>query len=334
MCSRWRESKVTTPLLEIKDLHVWFEVFGGVLKVLDGVNIGVRKGEKVGIVGETGCGKTVMMKAMMGVLPMPPGRIPRGEILFQGKDILKMSPTELGDMRGRDISMIPQGATESLNPVFKIGDQLMAVIRYSGDSRKALSKQDLKSRAMDMLEEVRIPDVKRIMRSYSIQLSGGMRQRVLIAMALATEATLLIADEPSTALDVTTQEQILRLMREMVKKRSVSIIIITHNLGVVRQLTDRTYIMYAGNVAETARTRDLFSEAMHPYTHGLIDSVPKLTGKGIAPGIKGMIPDYLDPPKGCRFRPRCDHVMAICEKKPPLFKVGEDHEAACFLYQR
>jgi len=229
--------------------------------------------------------------------------------------------------------MIPQGATESLNPVFTIGDQLMAVIRYSGDSRRTLSKQEMKGRAMDILKEVRIPDAERIMRSYAIQLSGGMRQRVLIGMALATEATLLIADEPSTALDVTTQEQILRLMREMVEKRSVSIIIITHNLAVVRQLTDRTYIMYAGNVVEVARTRDLFSEAMHPYTRGLMNSVPKLSGKGIAPGIKGMIPDYFDPPQGCRFRPRCDQVMTACKEKPPLFKVGEDHEVACFLYQ-
>lgn len=324
---------MTTPLLEIKNLHVWFEVFGGVLKVLDGVSLEVRQGEKVGVVGETGCGKTVTIKAMMGVLPMPPGRIPKGKILFQGKDILKMSSTELRDMRGRDMSMIPQGATESLNPVFTIGDQLMAVIRYSGDSRRTLSKQEMKGRAMDILKEVRIPDAERIMRSYAIQLSGGMRQRVLIGMALATEATLLIADEPSTALDVTTQEQILRLMREMVEKRSVSIIIITHNLAVVRQLTDRTYIMYAGNVVEVARTRDLFSEAMHPYTRGLMNSVPKLSGKGIAPGIKGMIPDYFDPPQGCRFRPRCDQVMTACKEKPPLFKVGEDHEVACFLYQ-
>jgi peptide/nickel transport system ATP-binding protein len=324
---------LTTPLLEIKNLHVWFEVFGGVLKVLDGVSLEVREGEKVGVVGETGCGKTVTMKAMMGVLPMPPGRIPKGEILFQGKDILKMSSTELRNMRGRDMSMIPQGATESLNPVFTIGDQLMAVIRYSGDSQRTLSKQEMKGRAMDILKEVRIPDAERIMRSYAIQLSGGMRQRVLIGMALATEATLLIADEPSTALDVTTQEQILRLMREMVEKRSVSIIIITHNLGVVRQLTDRTYIMYAGSVVEVARTRDLFSEAMHPYTRGLMNSVPKLSGKGIAPGIKGVIPDYFDPPQGCRFRPRCDQVMTACEEKPPLFKVREDHEVACFLYQ-
>jgi peptide/nickel transport system ATP-binding protein len=268
------------------------------------VSLEVREGEKVGVVGETGCGKTVTMKAMMGVLPMPPGRIPKGEILFQGKDILKMSSTELRNMRGRDMSMIPQGATESLNPVFTIGDQLMAVIRYSGDSQRTSSRQELKDRAMDILKEVRIPDTERIMRSYAIQLSGGMRQRVLIGMAQATEATLLIADEPSTALDVTTQEQILRLMREMVEKRSVSIIIITHNLGVVRQLTDRTYIMYAGSVVEVARTRDLFSEAMHPYTRGLMNSVPKLSGKGIAPGIKGMIPDYFDPPQGCRFRPR------------------------------
>lgn len=322
------------PLLEIKDLHVWFKIFGGVLKVLDGVNLVVRKGEKVGLVGETGCGKTITMKATIGILPMPPAEVPKGKILFQGKNILKMSPTELQEIRGRGMSMIPQDPTASLNPVFKIGDQLMGVIKYSANSRRYLSKKEIKGRIIDILKEVRLPDPQRIMNSYPIQLSGGMQQRVLIAMALATGPDLLIADEPTTALDVTTQDQILRLMREMVEKRGVSILIITHNLGVVRELTDRTYIMYAGHVVEIARTKDLFSEAMHPYTRGLISSVPKLTGEGIAPGIKGMIPDYSNPPKGCRFRPRCDYVMPICERKPPIFKVGEDHEVACFLYQR
>ena len=331
---QWRAFRLSSSLLEIKDLHVWFDVFGGILKVLDGVDLFVRTREKVGVAGETGCGKTITMKAMMGILPMPPARIPRGEIIFQGKDILKMGSKELQGIRGTGMSMIPQGASASLNPVFTIGDQLIAVIKHSGDSRNTMSKEERRQRAVDILTEVRIPDPERIMKNYPIQLSGGMRQRILIAMTLATEATLIIADEPSTALDVTTQEQILRLMRELVEKRSVSVILITHNLGIVRQLTDRTYIMYAGAVVEAAKTRDLFSEAMHPYTRGLIASVPKLTGEGIAPGIRGMIPDYSAAPKGCRFHPRCDHAMPMCRERPPFFEVGEDHQVACYLYRR
>jgi len=324
---------MATPLLEIKHLYINFDIYGGILKVLDGVNLTVQSGEKVGLVGETGCGKSITMKAIMGILPTPPGKIPRGEILFNGKNILRMKPKELRDIR-REMSVIPQDPVASLNPVFKVGTQLMDVIKYSVNSKGSLSKKALKDRAIDILKEVELPDPERNLENYPVQLSGGMQQRILIAMALVTGPHLLIADEPSTALDVTTQDQILRLMREMAEKRRVSILLITHNLGIIRQLTDRTYVMYAGQVAEVARTKDLFSDAMHSYTRGLISSVPRLTGGGIAPGIKGMIPDYMGPPRGCRFRPRCDYAMPICEKKPPIFRVGEDHEVACFLYQR
>lgn len=321
------------PLFEIKDLSINFHMFESILKVLDGVSLLVQKGEKVGLVGETGCGKSITMRATLGLLPMPPGRISTGEILFHGEDILKMKSTKLRDLRGK-ISLIPQDPAASLNPVFKVGYQLTDAVKYSAKRIEDLRNKKRKTIAIDILKEVGLPDPERNMDSYPVQLSGGMKQRVLIAMALVTQPEFLIADEPSTALDVTIQDQILRLMRQMVEKRGLSILIITHNLGVIRQLTDRTYVMYAGQVVEIARTRDLFSERMHPYTRGLISSVPKLTGEGVTRGIKGMIPDYANPPKGCRFRPRCDFATPICEEKPLASKVGESHEVACFLYQR
>lgn len=320
-------------ILNIKNLHIHFKVYEGRLKVLDGVDLVVQRGEKVGLVGETGCGKSITMKATIGILPMPPGEIPEGEILFMGKDVLKMTNKEREDFRGKRISLIPQDPMASLNPVFKIGTQLMDVIKYSSDSQKKLSKKKMKEKTIAILDEVELPDPERNLENYPIQLSGGMKQRVLIAMALVSELDLLFADEPTTALDVTIQDQILRLMRELVDRRKVSILWITHNLGNIRELTDRTYIMYAGQVVEVAETETIFSDPLHPYSRGLIDSVPKLTGEGIAPGIRGMIPDYMDPPPGCRFQPRCDHAISLCEKKPPLLETEEDHQVACFLYQ-
>jgi len=274
------------------------------------------------------------MKSVMRIVPMPPWRIPKGEIFFKGKDILKMKLDELQRVMGEGISMVFQDPTAALNPVFTIGDQLMAVAKYSNPGRSS-SKNDAKARAINALKEVALPDPERLMKNYALQLSGGMRQRACIAMALIAAPELLIADEPGTSLDVTIQDQILRLLRKLVEEKNMSIILITHTLGVVREMTDRVYVMYAGNMVEAARTKDLFSEPLHPYTHGLMSAVPKLTGGGIAAGIKGRIPDYLHPPKGCRFHPRCDRVMRICtEEKPPFFKVADEHEVACFLYQR
>jgi len=321
------------PLFEINDLCINFHMFESTLKVLDGVSLLVQKGEKVGLVGETGCGKSITMRATLGLLPMPPGRISRGEILFHSENLLKMKPTSLREIRGK-ISLIPQDPAASLNPVFKVGYQLTDAVKYSAKRIGDLRNKKRKTIAIDILKEVGLPDPERNMDSYPVQLSGGMQQRVLIAMALVTQPEFLIADEPSTALDVTIQDQILRLMRQMVEKRGLSILLITHNLGIIRQLTDRTYVMYAGQVVEIARTRELFSKRMHPYTRGLISSVPKLTGEGITRGIKGMIPDYANPPKGCRFRPRCDFVMPKCVDKPLATRVGESHEVACFLYQK
>jgi len=322
------------PLLEIKNLHVHYAVYGGRLKVLDGVDFHMRTGEKVGLVGETGCGKTTMMKAILRVLPMPPAQIPQGEIYFNGRDIRKMSGNDLQRVRGRGISMIFQDPTAALNPVFSVGEQLGAVIQYSAERGKALSHQEIHQRAIAALQEVALADPERLLRSYPSQLSGGMRQRVCIGMALATRPQLLIADEPGTSLDVTIQDQVLRLLRTLVAEKDTSVILITHSLGIVREMTDRVYVMYAGDIVEVAVTPNLFANPLHPYTQGLISTVPRLTGGGIASGIPGRIPNYLTPPTGCRFHPRCPHVMDICRaEKPPAYRVDDDHEVACFLYR-
>jgi peptide/nickel transport system ATP-binding protein len=321
------------PLLEIKDLSVNFSVYGGDLKVLDGVNFHMYPGEKVGLVGETGCGKTTTMKAILRVLPSPPATIPHGEIYFDGRDVMRMKAESLMQVRGQGISMIFQDPTAALNPVFSIGEQLEAVIKYSAQPGTTLTAQDIYRRAVNSLQEVALADPERLLRAYPIQLSGGMRQRVCIGMALATNPKLLIADEPGTSLDVTIQDQVLRLLRKLVEEHNTSVILITHTLGIVREITNRVYVMYAGNMVETAPTEKLFSQPLHPYTQGLISTVPRLTGGGIASGIPGRIPDYRNPPRGCRFHPRCPHAMDICRKeKPPSYHIDADHDVACFLY--
>lgn len=325
---------MTEPLLEIKDLHVGFGIYGGSLKVLDGVNFTVSKGEKVGLVGETGCGKTTTMKSVMRILPIPPGRITKGEIFYKGKDLLRVNLRKVRGVKGRGISMIFQDPTAALNPVFTIGRQLMDVVKYSKGQGEDQSGDKIRDRAINALKDVAMPDPERILENYPIQLSGGMRQRICIAMALVTGSELLIADEPTTSLDVTIQDQVLRLLGNLVEEKGNSTILITHSLGIVREWTDRVYVMYAGSMVEAARTKELFSNPLHPYTQGLMKAVPKLTGEGIAEGISGRIPDYLNPPPGCRFHPRCPHVMPICEEeRPPFFKVGSDHQVACFLYK-
>lgn len=321
-------------LLEVKDLAVSFSVYGGRLKVLDGVSFSIREGEKVGLVGETGCGKTTTMKAILRVLPST-ASVTAGRIIFNGKDVLAMGARELSQVRGQGISMIFQDPTAALNPVFTIGQQLETVIAGSRAAREgSMTGLAVREKAVTSLREVALADPRRLLRSYPIQLSGGMRQRVCIGMALATSPQLLIADEPGSSLDVTIQDQVLRLLQALVNEKRTSVILITHTLGIVRELTDRVYVMYAGSMVETARTAKLFANPSHPYSRGLLSTVPKLTGGGIARGIPGRIPDYLNPPTGCRFHPRCPFAMDVCrEKKPPLFRIDEDHEAACFLYE-
>jgi len=322
---------MTETLLSIENLHVQFKIYEGRLSVLNGIQMTVHTGERVGLVGEAGCGKTTSMKCVLKILPSPPGEITAGKILFHGRDILTMGTREMQHIRGSGISMIFQDPTAALNPVFTIGDQLTSVIKYG--SRESLSKKEIYARAVGVLREVQLPDPERIFNNYPIQLSGGMRQRVSVAMALATEPELLIADEPTTSLDVTIQDQVLRLLNGLVEQHETSVIFITHSLGVVSEMADWVYVMYAGNIIEGARKEELFANPLHPYTHGLMNALPKLTGGGIAEGIPGRIPEYINPPSGCRFHPRCPQAMKQCsESLPPVIHTSDDHDVACFQY--
>jgi len=323
-------------ILDIQDLHVYFRVYEGISHVLDGVSLHVGRGERVGLVGETGCGKTVTMKTVMGMLKSPSVTIRCRKASLDGQDILRMSPKEFLRIKGTKISMIFQDPMNALNPVFTVGEQLYDVIHFAQNrvgNKRNLSKKEIHNRGIAILNEVRLPDPERIMGNYPLELSGGMRQRVLIAMALVNEPSFLIADEPGTALDVTIQDQILNLLKELVENRGISVLLISHNLGVIRETTERVYIMYAGQVVETAPVDLLFENPVHPYTQGLLASVPSLTGGEIAEGIPGMIPDYTAAPSGCRFHPRCTHAMPICSEKRPFFTMIEpDHYVACHLY--
>jgi len=322
-------------LLEIKNLHVWYKVYGGYLKVLNGIRLMVRENERVGLVGEAGCGKTTTMKSILQILPPGDFHIPQGQIFYKGQDVLKMSFKELQRLRSREIAMIFQDPTAALNPVFTIGSQIGDVIKYSATFEENMDKEKIKTRSIKTLKEVYLPDPERMYINYPFQLSGGMRQRVCIAMAISSSKNLLIADEPGTSLDVTIQNQIHRLLNELVEKRNTALILITHSLGVVREMTDRIYVMYAGTIVETATPEVLFKNPVHPYTKGLLASVPKISGGGIANGIPGRIPDYLNPPSGCRFQPRCEQAIPICSEKPPqLFEIEKDHLVACYLNQR
>jgi oligopeptide/dipeptide ABC transporter ATP-binding protein len=331
-------------MLNVTDLRLYFDVFEGEARVLNGVSLHIGEGETVSLVGETGCGKSVTIKALLRILPIPPARIVSGHILYKGQDLLSMREQELHALRGREIALIPQEPMSSLNPVFTIEEQFTELIRWQGRYRVSwgerlaksfdgVTKKAARQRALDLLEKMNIPDPPRVMKSYLVELSGGMSQRVLIAMALAGNPSLLIADEPGTALDVTTQEQILQLMKDRVEKEKLAVLYITHNLGVAREMTERIYVMYAGEIVEQAPTQELFHAPRHPYTEGLLASIPKLTGEEVI-GIEGRIPDYVDPPPGCRFHPRCEHAMTHCQKvKPELVYIGPDHMVACHLYE-
>ncbi|MEM4477865.1 MAG: ABC transporter ATP-binding protein [Candidatus Korarchaeum sp.] len=320
------------PLLEIRDLRVSYKTYRGILKVLNGVNFEVEKGEKVGIIGESGCGKTTTMKAVMRILPSN-AMVEGGEILYNGRDILKMSESEFNSIRRRKFAMIFQDPTAALNPVFKVGDQLIDVLKQSKGDTKKYDRDLLKEEIIAAFKEVMLPDPERVFESYPFQLSGGMRQRVCIALALMTAEELLIADEPTTNLDVTIQDQILRLIKDLVDRRDLSVILISHALGAVRGLVERVYVMYAGTMVEASEVNELFRNPKHPYSRALISSAPRLTGGGVSQGIKGNVPDYLNPPAGCRFHPRCDSKTFACELDPPeLFKLSGRSKVACYLY--
>lgn len=321
-------------MLDIQNLRVWYKTYKGFSKVLDGVNLYVKKGEKVGLVGESGCGKTTAMKTVLRLQDGGNASVrENSEILFEGKDILKMDEKSLLTIRRSKISMISQSPMAALNPVFTVGEQIMDVIKYSGcfaDEDKAAMQE----MARQAITNVMISDPDRILKSYPHQLSGGMRQRICIATALVTPREMLIADEPGTALDVTVQEQIHRLLRQLVEEKHRSLIMITHSLGVARELVDRIYVMYAGNIVECCPAKELFLDPKHPYTEGLLECAPRLSGGGLSTGIYGYVPDYFEPPKGCRFSNRCKYCTKRClEEKPDTVEVSPGHTVACFKYQ-
>ena len=317
-----------TPLLEIADLNLRFKLFEGVSHVLAGVNLEVGRGERVAIVGESGCGKSVTLRLILGLLRGNNINI-SGKIEFDNLEINTASDQKLREIRGRRIGTIFQDPMASLNPTFTILDQMTAVIRRGNSS---LKKAQILEKAKHALSQVAINDPERVLEAYPFQLSGGLNQRVLIAMALVNSPELVLADEPGTALDVTVQEQTLRLMRELTQNMNSAVLLITHNLGVVREFADRVYVMYAGSVVEEASTAQLFANPKHPYTKALLESVPKLTGTNLPQGIDGFVPDYTKPPAGCRFHPRCGHATEACKKLPPLLEVA-GHRVACVLYQ-
>lgn len=322
----------TEALLAVDDLRVRFETFDGVANVLDGISMRVRPGERVGLVGESGCGKSVTMRAIMGILQSPPARL-SGRIAFEGRDLLTMPRGQRHALKGSAMSMVFQDPMTALNPVFRIGEQLMDIVRWA-DRRRGLRREagTRKARILDTLAMVRLPDPEHIFEAYPVQLSGGMRQRVLIAMALLNRPRFLIADEPGTALDVTTQDEILRLINELVQEEQLALLMITHNLGVVRQTTDYMYVMYAGHIVEEGRTAEIFAAPAHPYTRALFACVPKLSGGRAYAGIEGTLPDYTQPPAGCRFHPRCPQATERCLQRPPAIALSASHLSACWLH--
>ncbi|CAH0119572.1 Oligopeptide transport ATP-binding protein OppD [Paenibacillus sp. CECT 9249] len=318
------------PILDIKDLHVSFHVRGGEVKAVRGVNLQVNEGEAVAIVGESGCGKSVTAQTIMRLLPTPPSVIKQGSITFKGQDILSKTEKEMESVRGKDMGMIFQDPMTSLNPVIPIGKQITeGLIKHQN-----MSAKDARDRAVEMLKLVGIPNPESRFNQYPHEFSGGMRQRAMIAIALACNPSLLIADEPTTALDVTIQAQILRVMKEMQQRLGTSIILITHDLGVVADMCDRVVVMYAGEVVETGTKWEVFKNPQHPYTRGLLRSLPRLDqGKDepLVP-ILGTPPDLIKPPAGCGFCARCDHAMRICEKvAPEATTLSETHMSRCWL---
>ncbi|MFB6889697.1 ABC transporter ATP-binding protein [Kitasatospora sp. NPDC056327] len=333
-----REAPYEGPLLDVRDLHVEFVTRDGVARAVNGVNYSVRAGETLAVLGESGSGKSVTAQAIMGILDMPPARIPQGEILFRGQDMLRMDKERRRQIRGQKIAMIFQDALSSLNPVLTVGFQLGEMFRaHHRTSRKAA-----KEKAVELMDRVRIPAAKDRVNDYPHQFSGGMRQRIMIAMALALEPDLIIADEPTTALDVTVQAQVMDLLAELQAEYHMGLILITHDLGVVADVADKIAVMYAGRIVETAPVHELYARPAHPYTRGLLDSIPRLDQKGQELyAIKGLPPNLLRIPPGCAFNPRCPRAQDVCRREvPALFPVTEDdgtepagRGSACFFWK-
>ncbi|PLR95202.1 ABC transporter ATP-binding protein [Bacillus sp. T33-2] len=316
-------------VLEINELHVSFTTYGGEVKAVRGVNFDLYKGETLAIVGESGCGKSVTSQTIMRLIPNPPGKITNGSILFKGRDLTKLKEPKMRKIRGKDISMIFQDPMTALNPTLTVGDQIIEGILQHMN----MSRAQAKNIALEMLDLVGIPSPRLRLKQYPHEFSGGMRQRIVIAMALVCQPEVLIADEPTTALDVTIQAQILDLFRDIQKKTSVSIILITHDLGVVAQVADRIAVMYAGKIVETGTRREIFYKPQHPYTQGLLNSVPRLDVEG-APliPIAGSPPDLFSPPGGCPFSPRCQFTMEVCDRIYPYeTRLSTGHHVDCWL---
>ncbi|MER6348526.1 ABC transporter ATP-binding protein [Streptomyces sp. NPDC001595] len=317
-------------LLEVRDLQVEFRTRDGIARAVNGVTYHVDAGETLAVLGESGSGKSVTAQAIMGILDMPPGRIAGGEILFQGRDLLKLKEDERRKVRGAEMAMIFQDALSSLNPVLSVGDQLgeMFVVH------RGMSRKDARAKAVELMDRVRIPAARERVKQYPHQFSGGMRQRIMIAMALALEPALIIADEPTTALDVTVQAQVMELLAELQREYHMGLILITHDLGVVADVADRIAVMYAGRIVESAPVHDIYKAPAHPYTRGLLDSIPRLDQKGQELyAIKGLPPNLLNIPPGCAFHPRCPMARDVCRTDvPPLYDVDRERGSACHFW--
>ncbi|MFE4262643.1 ABC transporter ATP-binding protein [Streptomyces sp. NPDC056883] len=318
-------------LLEVRDLHVEFKTRDGVAKAVNGVNYSVAEGETLAVLGESGSGKSVTAQAVMGILDMPPGRIAGGEILFKGRDLLKMKEEERRKVRGAEMAMIFQDALSSLNPVLSVGAQLGEMYEV----HRGMSRKDARAKAVELMDRVKIPAARERVGDYPHQFSGGMRQRIMIAMAMALEPSLIIADEPTTALDVTVQAQVMDLLAELQRELNMGLILITHDLGVVADVADKIAVMYAGRIVEAAPVHEIYRNPAHPYTRGLLDSIPRLDQKGQELyAIKGLPPNLLAIPPGCAFNPRCPMAQAVCRTDvPPLAEVGPDRASACFFWK-
>ena len=322
-----QETKNEKYLLNIQDLSIEYRTDDGITKAVNGLNLRVREGETLGFVGETGAGKTTTALGIMGQVPDPPGVVTHGSIEFEGEDLLKKSKNEMRSIRGDKISMIFQDPMTSLNPIMRVGAQIEEVVRL----HQNLDKSQVRQRSIEMLETVGIR--KERVDDYPHEFSGGMKQRVVIAMALACNPKLLIADEPTTALDVTIQAQVLELMKDLKKDFNTSMILITHDLGVVAEICDYVAIMYAGRVVEYADVSKIYNEPLHPYTLGLFNSIPSLDEDKKLKAIAGMPPDPTNLPSGCPFHPRCPYATVLCSKyEPPVYKREDGHEVSCFLF--
>jgi len=319
---------MTQPLLSVKNLRTQFKTRDGLFFAVDGISFDVAPGEIMGLVGESGCGKSVTALSILRILPDPPGKVAGGEIIFESRDLLKLPEPDMRAVRGGRIGMVFQEPMTSLNPVFTIGDQVAEALVV----HKAMSKDKALARSAELLELVGLPEPGQQLKNYPHQLSGGMRQRVMIAMAISCEPSLIIADEPTTALDVTIQAQILELLNDIRKKFNTAVILITHDLGIIAQMADRVAVMYAGRIVEYAKTDDIFYDTLHPYTEGLLASIPKPGEKvNRLKAIPGMVPKMTELPKGCKFQPRCPYAKpSYAEEEPELYEVKPGHFARCF----